>query len=711
MGKIVQVKTGYSAVGLPPNGLAFNAGQTTTLTDAEYAALTTATTRALTITQSGVADPVRTPPVNPTSLSDAVAQAESYAASYTTANAASVAEYLAREPVAPATHRVAQKIVRTVREWQNWLGSAKGSVTEFGFPCQATNATSPGSDYAHWAPVAETFFSLFDETDVVVSQWLDDSTTSPFGALNGWLSTSPSIGVGVAPLINHRRRITAACLQGNWGLPGASPVGSWPGFYAGASDGTLTPAASQQQFYNLCAKLGIGVVRCSVTWEFLQRTLNGPLSTVALAWVDAQIAKATAAGLKVILDIHNYAGYQQTQGQARLRLGDGTLTQAHLVDLWTKLSTYYQGNPGIYAYELMNEPMGMSGGTFQTTTTNTGSNQGTGASIAVASTAAFPGSGTFGVLVGTTPLSVHVSGSNLIIDNSTTSATWSSGATVSSPQLDWQGISQAVLSAIRANGDNTQILVPGYDYSSMARWVVNHPTPWITDSANNFRYNAHYYWSASGNGDAAYDLPWSTEMSAVVFASNSGGYLDLDGDMSVGGRMVAAANRLKPLTGITNLDRLSSRDTCPALTQGTCYWAILVAEADETFSNVTIDVAVTGSNDGTVQKVALWKVDSTKGVIRQATSNHRSTMFSATGLSTTGLTSSVTLKKGLIYAVSILQVGAVTGAQLRGVNGFSDSASYPFLTMTKTGYSDMPGGTVPGGFLSSNTWVPYVKLT
>jgi len=169
-------------------------------------------------------------------------------------------------------------------------------------------------------------------------------------------------------------------------------------------------------------------------------------------------------------------------------------------------------------------------------------------------------------------------------------------------------------------------------------------------------------------------------------------------------------NRLRPNTGIANLDRLASRDTCPALAQGTCYWVPLVAEADETFANVVVDIAVTGSNDGTVQKVALWEVDSTKGVTRLAFANHSAAMFTSTGLVTRPLTTSVSVKKGLLYAVSILQFGATTGAQLKGVNGYSDPTSFPQPCLSKTGYTDMPGGTVPGGFLSSNTWVPYVKL-
>lgn len=59
MGKIIKVKPGYSAVALPPYNLPFNAGDSTTVTDAEYAGLNAATLNALTVIAT-VADPTRT---------------------------------------------------------------------------------------------------------------------------------------------------------------------------------------------------------------------------------------------------------------------------------------------------------------------------------------------------------------------------------------------------------------------------------------------------------------------------------------------------------------------------------------------------------------------------------------------------------------------------------------------------------------------------
>jgi len=65
----------------------------------------------------------------------------------------------------------------------------------------------------------------------------------------------------------------------------------------------------------------------------------------------------------------------------------------------------------------------------------------------------------------------------------------------------WQAASQSVLNAIRSSGDSTLVMVSGYNWSSAAEWATTHPAPWIDDPARHFKYEAHYYPSAAGNGD------------------------------------------------------------------------------------------------------------------------------------------------------------------------------------------------------------------
>lgn len=69
-----------------------------------------------------------------------------------------------------------------------------------------------------------------------------------------------------------------------------------------------------------------------------------------------------------------------------------------------------------------------------------------------------------------------------------------------SPALNWEVASQQALTALRQADDKTLVMVAGYDWSSLARWKQNHPKGWISDPANNFRYEAHHYWDQDGSG-------------------------------------------------------------------------------------------------------------------------------------------------------------------------------------------------------------------
>jgi fibronectin type 3 domain-containing protein len=73
---------------------------------------------------------------------------------------------------------------------------------------------------------------------------------------------------------------------------------------------------------------------------------------------------------------------------------------------------------------------------------------------------------------------------------------------------DWKGTSDSCVDAIRANGDTKLIMVAGEDWSSAERWATsNGSTSWISDTANNFKYEAHCYFDhdASGTYGWTYD--------------------------------------------------------------------------------------------------------------------------------------------------------------------------------------------------------------
>ncbi len=85
-----------------------------------------------------------------------------------------------------------------------------------------------------------------------------------------------------------------------------------------------------------------------------------------------------------------------------------------------------------------------------------------------------------------------------------------------SPQKAWESYSQDAVTAIRDNGDNKLIMVPGYHWSMARLWDYHRPKRWISDSANNYMYEAHHYFD-EGTGD--YNRSYN---SAVGYWQNQG---------------------------------------------------------------------------------------------------------------------------------------------------------------------------------------------
>ena len=80
-------------------------------------------------------------------------------------------------------------------------------------------------------------------------------------------------------------------------------------------------------------------------------------------------------------------------------------------------------------------------------------------------------------------------------------------------QGDWKAISQAVVTAIRATGDESLILIGGDSWSSVERWEQTHgPQGWINDPANNFMYEGHEYFDTGASG--TYNRSYQDELNS-----------------------------------------------------------------------------------------------------------------------------------------------------------------------------------------------------
>jgi hypothetical protein len=132
---------------------------------------------------------------------------------------------------------------------------------------------------------------------------------------------------------------------------------------------------------------GINLARQAVAWENIQSTFNGALNTTFMSQLQGAITGANAAGIKSIVDLHNFGAYVQSSywsnctysyaGNAGIMtcnppnascpttptalpglnaIGDGTLTASVFGNVWGKIAQTLAGTAGLAGYGLMNEP-------------------------------------------------------------------------------------------------------------------------------------------------------------------------------------------------------------------------------------------------------------------------------------------------------------------------------------------------------------------
>src|SRR5215211_414315 len=114
---------------------------------------------------------------------------------------------------------------------------------------------------------------------------------------------------------------------------------------AGAEFSSSNVIWENPQSFVYLASRGIRLIRLPFLWESIQPTLSAPLSAVILAGLHATVDAAGAAGLKVVIDVHNYGLFNN------IAYGDtGSFTQANFVDLWTRLSKEFANDPAVIGY-------------------------------------------------------------------------------------------------------------------------------------------------------------------------------------------------------------------------------------------------------------------------------------------------------------------------------------------------------------------------
>jgi hypothetical protein len=236
-----------------------------------------------------------------------------------------------------------ERIRGELRSFTNWLAKhdAQGYIGEVGWP-----------DTQRWNAIADHWYDDADAAGLPVTAWaVGDRWPASYpltiygkGRANGQarvVEAHPSTDA-------YKRGVNVAGAE--FGLPAIEPT-SAPNAEYGYPDAST---------FRFLASRGVKIARLPFRWERIQPNLGADLDTGELGRLTSTVDAAHRAGLEVVLDMHNYAGYYL--GDRRRSLGSDDLTAEHFVDVWRRLSEALRDNDGIFSYGLMNEPVGIPDG-------------------------------------------------------------------------------------------------------------------------------------------------------------------------------------------------------------------------------------------------------------------------------------------------------------------------------------------------------------
>jgi Cellulase (glycosyl hydrolase family 5) len=326
-----------------------------------------------------------------------------------------------------------------------WLSDNRvpGYIGEVGWPA--------GPDGAAWASLANAWYRAADALALPVTAWAAGKWPASYsmavyrhGSATEPLNTAgPQASVVAAHPSTSRYLRGVVVASGSFGAADSSDSfsSSNPGRYG------YDYSYESPEGYLYLASQGVRLVRLTVSWERIQPVPGGPLNTEEIGRLRQAVSAAGRAGLKVIVDLHNYGqfalGTGGTTGVRRvLTLGTPELPVADLAEVWSGLARGLAGLPAIAGFDILNEPVN---------------------------------------------LAQHgLDGARL-----------------------WESASQLAVDAIRSTGSHTYVIVTGYGTTSPALWGRLHPRAWIRDPLHRVVYEAHAYFDSDSSGH--YQLSYAAE--------------------------------------------------------------------------------------------------------------------------------------------------------------------------------------------------------
>jgi len=207
--------------------------------------------------------------------------------------------------------------------------------------------------------------------------------------------------------------------------------------------------------FNYFAARGLPFIRLQVKWERLQPTLGGDLDSTQLGYLQADVADAAAAGAVVIICPHNEARYATLESQVDNNNYD---MDACVID-----------NP------CPGSPVNVTSANF---------------------------------------VDFWVKMSNVFMNEPAVAAYDLTNEPHDMGAANWSQIAQMALTAIRNNGDNKTIMIEGNSWANATYWASdNGNTPFISDPASNYYYEAHLYFDHDFSGQ--YTWTYDQELANV----------------------------------------------------------------------------------------------------------------------------------------------------------------------------------------------------
>ena len=259
-----------------------------------------------------------------------------------------------------ALHR---KIEAELSSFVDWLSTfeAPGYVGETGWP----------DDYAgdadEWNALAQDWLEIADEANLGAVVWATGEWWGDY-KLAVYENADDTGGVETAntqaPVLEahlstpeYRRGInvsTGTFCEGH----GLEPTSSFSNHDTGRY-GTCYIYDGQETFDYIAGR-GLDTVKVEFRWEIVQRSLGGPLHDRSMRRLRAVVDRAHAAGLHVILSMHNFGAYWLWNGEEGVRraIGSGKVPIKHFTNVWKRLSRSFAGESEL-SFAIMSEPVGL----------------------------------------------------------------------------------------------------------------------------------------------------------------------------------------------------------------------------------------------------------------------------------------------------------------------------------------------------------------